>query len=68
MNCFRVAHGNTLAEGPQIAGLLYEYNVGDTVNANCTSSKMQFHAQLIWYINKEKVCTIERLRRMNVYI
>lgn len=41
-------------EGPRIAGLQHEYNVGDTVNANCTSSKMQFHAQLIWYINKEK--------------
>ncbi|XP_060852464.1 uncharacterized protein LOC132930548 isoform X2 [Rhopalosiphum padi] len=41
-------------EGPRIVGLQHEYNVGDAVNANCTSSKMQFHAQLIWYINKEK--------------
>jgi len=68
MNCFRVAHCNALVEGPQITGLQHEYNVGDTVNANCTSTKMQFHAQLIWYINKEKVRTKERLHRINIFI
>lgn len=46
---------NTEGERPSIDGLQLEYNVGETVNANCTSSKMTFHTHLIWYINKEQV-------------
>jgi hypothetical protein len=45
----------TPEEGPRIVGLLPEYNVGETVNANCTSSKMKSYAQLVWYINEEQV-------------
>ncbi|XP_025413825.1 uncharacterized protein LOC112685965 isoform X2 [Sipha flava] len=44
----------TVEEGPRIVGLLPEYNVGETVNANCTSSKMKSYAQLVWYINEEQ--------------
>lgn len=46
---------NTQGERPSIDGLQLEYNVGETVNANCTSSKMTFHTHLIWYINAEQV-------------
>lgn len=44
-----------IEEYPSISGLRREYNVGDTVNVNCTSSKKTFHANLIWFINEEKV-------------
>ncbi|VVC25491.1 Immunoglobulin-like domain,Immunoglobulin-like fold [Cinara cedri] len=46
---------NTVAERPSIDGLQLEYNVGEMVNANCTSSKMTFHTHLIWYINEEQI-------------
>jgi len=46
----------TLEEGPRISGLRPEYNVGETVNANCsTSSKTKFRAILIWYMDENKV-------------
>ncbi|XP_050059077.1 uncharacterized protein LOC114129323 isoform X1 [Aphis gossypii] len=51
----------TVEEIPWISGLQHEYNVGETVNANCTSSKMEIHAQLVWYINNEKAnSTVEQ--------
>lgn len=45
----------SIEEYPWISGLRAEYNVGETVNANCTSSKKTFRTSLVWFINDEKV-------------
>lgn len=41
-------------EGPKISGGKPRYQIGDTVNVNCTSGSSNPPAQLDWYINGDK--------------
>ncbi|KAL0266949.1 UNVERIFIED_CONTAM: hypothetical protein PYX00_009351 [Menopon gallinae] len=41
-------------EGPKISGGKPRYQIGDTVNVNCTSGSSNPPAQLDWFINGEK--------------
>lgn len=47
------------ASGPQIEGVRPRYQIGDTVRANCTSSRSRPAAKLAWYINQEPVCFLD---------
>lgn len=47
-------------EGPKISGGKPRYQIGDTVNVNCTSGSSNPPAQLDWFINGEKVSFIAR--------
>ncbi|CAL1265652.1 unnamed protein product [Larinioides sclopetarius] len=46
---------DTMKDGPKISGGKHEYQVGETVDVNCTASKSQPPAELHWYINDKEV-------------
>ncbi|XP_076310321.1 uncharacterized protein LOC143225204 [Tachypleus tridentatus] len=50
--------------GPQIFGLKSSYELGDRVNANCSSPKVVSPPILRWYVNKEEVM-LEQLDQYN---
>ncbi|RWS26121.1 hypothetical protein B4U80_07266, partial [Leptotrombidium deliense] len=52
-------------EGPRITGSRVRYNVGDTVNINCTSAKSKPAAKLKWFINDEVSATKYELEYLN---
>ncbi|CAG2059130.1 unnamed protein product, partial [Timema podura] len=41
-------------DGPRISGGRPRYQIGDTVNVNCTSGRSKPAAQLIWFINGQQ--------------
>ncbi|XP_047120360.1 uncharacterized protein LOC124803224 [Schistocerca piceifrons] len=60
-------HGDLLVvalpeEGPRITGGRPRYQIGDTVDVNCTSGRSRPAAQLAWFINGDRV-EDERLLR-----
>ncbi|GFW83653.1 uncharacterized protein TNCV_2205011 [Trichonephila clavipes] len=46
---------DSIKDGPKISGGKNEYQVGETVDVNCTASKSQPPAELHWYINDKEV-------------
>jgi hypothetical protein len=42
-------------EGPHIVGEDRQYQIGDTLNLNCTSGKSHPASVLSWFINDEQV-------------
>lgn len=49
-------------EGPVITGEQTEYQIGDTLNINCTSGRSHPYSTIQWFINDEPV------RRIRVYM
>ncbi|KAG8201569.1 hypothetical protein JTE90_011240 [Oedothorax gibbosus] len=46
---------DSMTDGPSISGGKSEYQVGETVDVNCTATKSQPPAELHWYINDKEV-------------
>lgn len=42
-------------EGPHISGEQSQYQIGDTLNINCTSGKSHPSSSIQWFINDEPV-------------
>lgn len=57
-NTVRASGLYSSADGPTIDGGLSKYQVGDSVNVNCSSNKSRKPATLTWFINDKKAQSI----------
>lgn len=48
-------------EGPHISGEQSQYQIGDTLNINCTSGKSHPSSSIQWFINDEPVSRKKKL-------